>query len=106
MIPLDGKIISGETTVDEATITGEPIPKTNSPETIYLQGLSTKIVSLKWNEVNFLSTPLFQMFGSAELQQLKATPKFIQRFSNFTPQQLLQWQYCFYSTHIYISFRF
>jgi Cd2+/Zn2+-exporting ATPase len=31
MIPLDGKIISGETTVDEATITGEPIPKTNSP---------------------------------------------------------------------------
>jgi Cd2+/Zn2+-exporting ATPase len=49
MIPLDGKIISGETTVDEATITGEPIPKTK-PATIYLQGLSTKIVSLKWNE--------------------------------------------------------
>jgi Cd2+/Zn2+-exporting ATPase len=27
MIPLDGKIISGETTVDEAAITGEPIPR-------------------------------------------------------------------------------
>jgi Zn2+/Cd2+-exporting ATPase len=27
MIPLDGKIISGETVVDEAAITGEPIPK-------------------------------------------------------------------------------
>ncbi|MBL7973308.1 MAG: cation-translocating P-type ATPase, partial [Candidatus Kapabacteria bacterium] len=27
MIPLDGKIISGETSVDEATITGESIPK-------------------------------------------------------------------------------
>ena len=27
LIPLDGKIISGETTIDEATITGEPIPK-------------------------------------------------------------------------------
>ena len=27
MIPLDGKIISGETAVDEAAITGEPIPK-------------------------------------------------------------------------------
>ncbi len=27
MIPLDGKIISGETSVDEAAITGEPIPK-------------------------------------------------------------------------------
>lgn len=27
MIPLDGKIISGETSIDEAAITGEPIPK-------------------------------------------------------------------------------
>jgi Cd2+/Zn2+-exporting ATPase len=27
MIPLDGKIISGETMVDEAAITGEPIAK-------------------------------------------------------------------------------
>ncbi len=27
MIPLDGKIISGETAVDEAAVTGEPIPK-------------------------------------------------------------------------------
>jgi Cd2+/Zn2+-exporting ATPase len=35
MIPLDGKIISGETTVDEATITGEPIPKTNSPDHLF-----------------------------------------------------------------------
>jgi Cd2+/Zn2+-exporting ATPase len=31
MIPLDGKIISGETTVDEAAITGEPIPKDKRP---------------------------------------------------------------------------
>lgn len=27
LIPLDGKITTGETTIDEATITGEPIPK-------------------------------------------------------------------------------
>jgi cation transport ATPase len=27
MIPMDGKIISGDTTVDEAAITGEPIAK-------------------------------------------------------------------------------
>jgi hypothetical protein len=47
MIPLDGKIISGETTVDEA-ITGEPIPKTSVLVLFYLQEHSTKMVLLKW----------------------------------------------------------
>jgi Cd2+/Zn2+-exporting ATPase len=42
MIPLDGKIISGETTVDEAAITGEPIPKDKRPVLFYLQERSTK----------------------------------------------------------------
>jgi Cd2+/Zn2+-exporting ATPase len=41
MIPLDGKIISGETTVDEAAITGEPIPD-KRPGAIFLQEHSTK----------------------------------------------------------------
>jgi hypothetical protein len=47
MIPLDGKIISGETTVDEAAITGEPIPKTSVLVLFYLQEHSTKMVLLK-----------------------------------------------------------
>jgi magnesium-transporting ATPase (P-type) len=42
MIPLDGKIISGETTVDEAAITGEPIPKTSVLVLFYMQERSTK----------------------------------------------------------------
>jgi high-affinity K+ transport system ATPase subunit B len=41
MIPLDGKIISGETTVDEAAITGEH-PKTSVLVLFYLQEHSTK----------------------------------------------------------------
>jgi Cd2+/Zn2+-exporting ATPase len=48
MIPLDGKIISGETTVDEAAITGEPIQKTSVLVLFYLQEHSTKMVLLKW----------------------------------------------------------
>jgi Cd2+/Zn2+-exporting ATPase len=35
MIPLDGKIISGETTVDEATITGEPIPRQTAGDHLF-----------------------------------------------------------------------
>jgi magnesium-transporting ATPase (P-type) len=42
MIPLDGKIISGETTVDEAAITGEPSQKTSVLVLFYLQEHSTK----------------------------------------------------------------
>jgi Cd2+/Zn2+-exporting ATPase len=42
MIPLDGKIISGETTVDEAAITGEPIPKDKHPGDILFAEHSTK----------------------------------------------------------------
>jgi Cd2+/Zn2+-exporting ATPase len=63
MIPLDGKIISGETTVDEATITGEPIPKTTA-QTIYLRTLN-KDCFIEMERVNFLSTPLFKF--SAQL---------------------------------------
>jgi Cd2+/Zn2+-exporting ATPase len=43
MIPLDGKIIiSGETTVDEAAITGEPIPKDKHPGDILFAGTLNK----------------------------------------------------------------
>jgi Cd2+/Zn2+-exporting ATPase len=45
MIPLDGKIISGETAVDEAAITGEPIPKRQTQGDNLLQERSTKMVS-------------------------------------------------------------
>jgi Cd2+/Zn2+-exporting ATPase len=48
MIPLDGKIISGETTVDEAAITGEPIPKDKRPGAILFAGTLNKMVLLKW----------------------------------------------------------
>jgi Cd2+/Zn2+-exporting ATPase len=41
MIPLDGKM--GETTVDEAAATGEPIPKDKRPGAILFAGTLNKI---------------------------------------------------------------
>ena len=45
MIPLDGKIILGETTVDEAAITGEPIPKDKHTGDNLFAGTLNKTVS-------------------------------------------------------------
>lgn len=42
MIPLDGKIVSGSTTVDEAAITGEPIPKDKHTGDIVFAGTLNK----------------------------------------------------------------
>jgi Cd2+/Zn2+-exporting ATPase len=56
MIPLDGKIISGETTVDEA-ITGEPIPKDKRPGAILFAGTLNKMVLLKWKLLPSPSIP-------------------------------------------------
>jgi Cd2+/Zn2+-exporting ATPase len=47
MIPLDGKIISGETTVDEAAIT-ENHSKDKRPGAILYAGTLNKMVLLKW----------------------------------------------------------
>jgi cation transport ATPase len=45
MIPLDGKLFQAKPQVDEAAITGEPIPqKTNTRAIICLQEHSTKMV--------------------------------------------------------------
>jgi cation transport ATPase len=55
MIPLDGKIISGETTVDEA-ITGESIPKTSVPRLLFA-GTLNKMVLLKWKLLPSLQIP-------------------------------------------------
>ena len=60
MIPLDGKIISGETMVDEAAITGEPIPKTKHTGDNLFAGTLNKMVSLKWKQPNFLLILLSQ----------------------------------------------
>jgi Cd2+/Zn2+-exporting ATPase len=58
MIPLDGKIISGETTVDEAAITGEPIPKDKRPAIFLYAGTLNKNGFIEMETTHPLQIPL------------------------------------------------
>ena len=86
MIPLDGKIISGATTVDEAAITGEPIPKDKCPGDILFAGTLNKdsFVEMETTTLSIDTTfaKIIRLtFESAASQS--DTQKFIQRFSQF-----------------------
>lgn len=85
-IPLDGKITSGETTVDEATITGEPIPRDKHPGdqvfagTLNMDGF-IEVESIKLANDTTLAQIVRMTF---EAQGNKSeTQKFIQKFSKF-----------------------
>jgi Cd2+/Zn2+-exporting ATPase len=84
MIPLDGKIISGETT-DEAAITGEPIPKDKRPVLFYLQERTQKNGFIEMETTTSPDTTFAKIirltFEAAASRS--DTQKFIQRFSKF-----------------------
>jgi Cd2+/Zn2+-exporting ATPase len=86
MIPLDGKIISGETTVDEATITGEPIPKDKQPGDHLFAGTLNKdcFIEMETSKLSVDTTFSKIIRLSFEAAAAKSdTQKFIQRFSKF-----------------------
>jgi Cd2+/Zn2+-exporting ATPase len=86
MIPLDGKIISGETTVDEAAITGEPIPKDKHlgdhlfAGTLNKDGFIEMETSKLSNDTTFSKIIRLTFEAAASKSD---TQKFIQRFSKF-----------------------
>jgi Cd2+/Zn2+-exporting ATPase len=86
MIPLDGKIISGETTVDEAAITGEPIPKDKHPGDILFAGTLNKdsFVEMETTTLSIDTTfaKIIRLTFEAAASR-SDTQKFIQRFSQF-----------------------
>ncbi|NGY38403.1 cation-translocating P-type ATPase [Flavobacterium sp. XN-5] len=89
MIPLDGKIISGETTVDEAAITGEPIPKDKHPGDTLFAGTLNKdsFIEMETTKLSVDSTFSKIIRLTFEAAASKSdTQKFIQRFSKlYTP---------------------
>lgn len=89
MFPMDGKIISGETTVDEAPITGEPIPKDKHPGDLVFAGTLNKngFVELETTRVSADTTFSKIIRLTFEAQANKSeTQKFIQKFSKiYTP---------------------
>lgn len=86
MIPLDGKIFSGETTVDEAAITGEPIPKDKRPGDYLYAGTLNKngFIEIQTTKLSGDTTfsKIIQLTFEASTNK-SDTQKFIQKFSKF-----------------------
>ncbi len=93
MIPLDGKIVSGNTSVDEAAITGEPIPKDKRKGDLLYAGTLNKNGFIELETTKLSSDTTFSKIVKLtfEAQGNKSdTQKFIQRFSKFyTPVIIL-----------------
>lgn len=92
MIPMDGKIVAGDTMVDEAAITGEPIAKDRHPGDLVFAGTLNKSGYI---EVETTKTSADTTFSKIirltfEAQANKSeTQKFIQKFSKYyTPAMI------------------
>ncbi len=86
MIPLDGKIISGETMVDEAAITGEPIAKDKRTGDNLFAGTLNKngFIEMKTTKLSVDTTFSKIIRLTFEAQGNKSeTQKFIQQFSKY-----------------------
>ncbi|MFN5444085.1 MAG: heavy metal translocating P-type ATPase [Crocinitomicaceae bacterium] len=93
MIPLDGTIVSGETTVDEATITGEPIPKdkhigdTLFAGTLNKNGFIEMVTTKLSTDTTF--SKIIRLTFEAKANK-SVTQKFIQKFSQvYTPSIII-----------------
>lgn len=86
MIPLDGKIISGETAVDEAAITGEPIPKDKHIGDNLFAGTLNKngFIEIETTKLSVDTTfsKIIRLTFEASANK-SDTQKFIQRFSKY-----------------------
>lgn len=93
MLPVDGRVLSGMSTVDESTITGEPIPKDKTPgESIYsgtlnLQGyLEVEVTTLPKDS----TLAKIQQLTFEAAQTKAETQKFIESFAQiYTPLIML-----------------
>lgn len=86
MIPMDGKIISGETTVDEAAITGEPIPKDKHKGDALFAGTLNKngFITMETTKLSADTTfsKIIRLTFEASANK-SDTQKFIQQFSKY-----------------------
>lgn len=93
LIPLDGKITGGETAVDEAAITGEPIPKDKRPGDLVFAGTLNKSGYIEVETTKLATDTTFAKIIKLtfEAQANKSdTQKFIQKFASiYTPGIIL-----------------
>ena len=86
MIPLDGKMISGETTVDEAAITGEPIPKDKHVGDNLFAGTLNKNGFIEVETTKLSADTTFSKIIRLTFEATankSDTQKFIQKFSSY-----------------------
>ncbi len=92
MIPMDGKIVAGDTTVDEAAITGEPIAKDKrTGDTVFAGTLNKNgFIELETTKTSADTTFSKIVRLTFEAQANKSdTQKFIQKFSKYyTPAMI------------------
>lgn len=105
MIPLDGKIISGETTVDEAAITGEPIPKDRHPGDHLFAGTLNKnnLVEIETTKLSVDTTfsKIIRLTFEAAASKSE-TQKFIQRFSKFYTPTIIAMAVLIFAVPVFI----
>lgn len=86
MIPLDGRIITGETSVDESSITGEPIPKDKHRGDLLFAGTLNKngFVEMETTKLSADTTfsKIIRLTFEASANK-SDTQKFIQQFSKY-----------------------
>ncbi len=86
MIPLDGKITAGETTVDEAAITGEPIPKDKHTGDMLFAGTLNKNGFIEMETTKLSADTTFSKIIRLTFEasaNKSDTQKFIQQFSGY-----------------------
>lgn len=86
MIPLDGVVTAGFTSVDEAAITGEPIPKDKMKNDLVFAGTLNKqgYIEIKvTKQVKNTTLAKIQDITSQAFQQKAETHKFIEIFSTY-----------------------
>ncbi len=93
MIPLDGKIVSGETFVDEAPITGEPLPKEKQKGDFLFAGTLNQHGFIEMQTTKLFTDTTFAKIIRLTFEAVAAksnTQKFIDRFSKiYTPTVII-----------------
>ncbi len=86
MVPLDGNIVSGETAIDEATITGEPIPQDKHVGDMVFAGTLNKngFIEVESNKLSEDTTfsKIIRLTFEANANRSE-TQKFIEKFSRY-----------------------
>ncbi len=106
LIPMDGRITLGETAVDEAAITGEPLPKDKHPGDAVFAGTLNRHGFIELETTRLSEDTTFSKIVrlTFEAQANKSdTQKFIQRFSRYYTPSVIVLAVLLYAVPVLLS---